>query len=399
VQAGVMWNVVFNPLEAGPIAPVIRGNPWDLNQQPVSDDWVYVIFDWDNIFSALMLSLDAKEIAYSALIQVIRSKTAAGFIPNSAASTHKAPHSQPPVGSKVLLELHRRWGDTWIVELLFDDLLDWNTWREAERTLPPLNLTCLGGSVMQQARFESGLDNSPMYDDWPGDFVDGRMQLYDVGTSSLHAMDSAALAELAKILGRPEAARLSAQAERLTARIVEHLWDDVSGAYVNRFRNGSFHRRVSPTSFYALLTGGPSDEQAAAMVTGWLTNKTRFCVSPTGDSAGNSDTCYWGLPSISADDRAFPALGYWRGYVWAPMAMLTYWGLRAYDHVEVVRNARKALCSQMTQLLLSQWHRHHHVCENFSPHKNATECTGMHFYHWGALAGFISLLEHGFYDE
>ena len=36
-------------------------------------------------------------------------------------------------------------------------------------------------------------------------------------------------------------------------------------------------------------------------------------------------------------------------------------------------------------------------CENFSPWRNATECTGMHFYHWGGLAGFISLLEAGFY--
>ena len=27
VQAGVMWNVVYNPIERV-IAPVIRGNPW-----------------------------------------------------------------------------------------------------------------------------------------------------------------------------------------------------------------------------------------------------------------------------------------------------------------------------------------------------------------------------------
>jgi hypothetical protein len=43
--------------------------------------------------------------------------------------------------------------------------------------------------------------------------------------------------------------------------------------------------------------------------------------------------CYWGLPSISADDPAFPKLGYWRGYVWGPMVQLTYWGLQNYQHV------------------------------------------------------------------
>ena len=67
--------------------------------------------------------------------------------------------------------------------------------------------------------------------------------------------------------------------------------------------------------------------------------------------------------------------------------------------------ARKALVAQHRELFLSQWHAHHHVCENFSPRKfgtvgrtgdNSTECTGMHFYHWGALTGFIGLLEAGF---
>lgn len=30
----------------------------------------YVMFDWDNHFGSLMLSLDAKELGYSSLIQV-----------------------------------------------------------------------------------------------------------------------------------------------------------------------------------------------------------------------------------------------------------------------------------------------------------------------------------------
>lgn len=39
--------------------------------------------DWDNHFGAYMLSLDAKDLGYSALIQVVKSKTAEGFVPNS----------------------------------------------------------------------------------------------------------------------------------------------------------------------------------------------------------------------------------------------------------------------------------------------------------------------------
>ena len=62
--------------------------------------------------------------------------------------------------------------------------------------------------------------------------------------------------------------------------------------------------------------------------------------------------------------------------------MLTYWGLQQYDHVPAVRKARKALCAQMTAMMLNMWRRHRHICENFNPHRNATDCSGTKFYHW-----------------
>ena len=148
------------------------------------------------------------------------------------------------------------------------------------------------------------------------------------------------------------------------------------------------------------------------MIEQWLFNKDRFCIAQEGDFSGLNDTCYWGLPSIQASDPAFPPLGYWRGYVWGPMAQLTYllrttsvdisslslsvsrslflpsllpllllplslsvsvsasvhffachictgrsryWGLKNYDHVPSVRKGRKALVKQMGSLMMSQW--------------------------------------------
>lgn len=60
----------------------------------------------------------------------------------------------------------------WVVEVVFDDLVDWSDWFVRKRLHPPLNLVALGSyndqtaqaGNMQGARFESGLDNSPMYD-------------------------------------------------------------------------------------------------------------------------------------------------------------------------------------------------------------------------------------------
>ena len=153
-----------------------------------------------------------------------------------------------------------------------------------------------------------------------------------------------------------------------------------------------------------------------AMTTHWLLNKTRFCINENYQTE-NEGRCYWGLPSISADDPTFPPLGYWRGYVWyvcfgrklhtknccilhptkrlrallfclprvmghpgldrsicrlpivfcftylvcccvssrGPMAQLTYWSLQQYDHLPVVRSARKAMCKQMTAMFLEQY--------------------------------------------
>ena len=45
------------------------------------------------------------------------------------------------------------------------------------------------------------------------------------------------------------------------------------------------------------------------MVKNWLLSPQHFCISPNGDFKGNSEVCYWGLPSIEASDPAFPALG------------------------------------------------------------------------------------------
>lgn len=125
----------------------------------------YTLFDWDNIFGSFMLgigdSYSAKAAAYSSLIQIVKAKTTAGFVPNANTVTDR---SEPPIGSKVLLELFERHGDRWIVELLFDDLLDWSNWFLQARRLKPLGMIALGSVAgMDMARLESGCDDSPMY--------------------------------------------------------------------------------------------------------------------------------------------------------------------------------------------------------------------------------------------
>ena len=52
----------------------------------------------------------------------------------------------------------------------------------------------------------------------------------------------------------------------------------------------------------------------------------------------------------------------------------------------------------MATLMLTQWNRNRYICENFSPARDAAECTGTKFYHWGALLGLIAMEEQGLYN-
>ncbi|CAB9497409.1 Trehalase [Seminavis robusta] len=470
-----MWSTIYNPVENnGLLMPISRTEFWDFRGQSgaATTDWTYIIFDWDTLFASLLAGLGSKGIAYSNLFQVVKSKAAAGFIPNIAAGGFKSQdRTEPMIGAKVTLELYRKYKDKWPVEVVFDDLLDWNNWSLAKRSLPPLGLialgsheesfqptihnrgqsavstsqrqlgtllksnnthtkrngakTSLGDDGMASARDESGMDNSPMYD---GDFWNDTlhvMNLYDVGMSSLFAQEAYSLAELAEAIGKdPKLVQmLRKRGDTIRDKIQTELWDESQQAFVNRFTNGTFYRRVSPTSFYPMMAGAATQEQVESMVGAWLLNSSRFCIAPNGDFDGNDPKgCYWGLPSISADDPAFMAGdNYWRGYVWGPLVQLVHWSLqypeRHLAHLDVKDGnekrtakgsmeepnwdlARKALCKQMEAMMMNQWNRHRDICENFHPSlegDGAKDCTGTKFYHWGALAGLVGLVEDGYW--
>jgi putative isomerase len=103
------------------------------------------------------------------------------------------------------------------------------------------------------------------------------------------------LTALATAIGRTDTATaLKARADSQRMLINDHLWDEKGGIYTNLFWNESFYRRISPTSFYAMMAGAATDEQATSMMNNWLHSPDHFCIAPNGDYAGNKDTCYWG---------------------------------------------------------------------------------------------------------
>eukprot|EP00455_Lapot_gusevi_P054340 TRINITY_DN8690_c0_g1_i7.p1 TRINITY_DN8690_c0_g1~~TRINITY_DN8690_c0_g1_i7.p1 ORF type:complete len:822 (+),score=158.05 TRINITY_DN8690_c0_g1_i7:87-2552(+) len=419
------WNTIFNPLE-GLITPVSRG--WDFGAG-------YVLFEWDNFFGAWMLGLDNKELAYSNIIQVVKSRTVAGLIPNwSSGSQASTDRTEPPVGAQALAALFHKYHEEWLVDLLWGDLVAWNDWFWNTRTLmssQPLSGVILGSTPttpgtndLNSAKLESGLDNSPLYDTPAVDYntTTHLMNVYDIGMSALYAADTLALSRLLSELSNPPTAVIQKLESRYTAMVDSIrtlLREPTTQLYINRHYGNStdFVFRVAPTSFYVLLAEFVPVSEAEALVTGYLTNSSWFCVQPAASPAyqrqvlsvsqpmsemgSTSPQCPFAMPSISRNDVSFADDDYWRGRIWAPMNFLVHQGLAKYgNQSSIIQAARQGLCEQALNLLLNEWRMFGHVHENYEAN-TGTGCNhggSDPFYHWGALNGFISLLEAGLYS-
>ncbi len=392
MECALAWDTIYDAKNDRVISPVSR--LWSL------DSGGYVLFCWDTFFAGFMGSLGSRELAYSNLREILREGDTLGFVPNYAYATGQlsCDRSQPPVGSKMLLETYRRLREKWIVEEMYPDLFKWNTWFRDNRSAESGAL-CWGsnpipvlyGNVWEYehhgvngsfgAALESGLDNSPMYDDIPFDKEKHILMLEDVGLTGLFIMDCKALIELAKEIGRNEdIPELKARIARAEAGL-EQLWDEENGFYYNRRTDtGEFSRRISPCNFYALFSDSVSPERARRMADSHYYNPEEFY----GD---------WMLPSIARNDPAFNDQNYWRGRVWAPLNFLVYLALLNTDLDDV----REDLARKSTTIFMKEWTEHRHVHENYNSitGEGCDVNNSDKFYHWGALLTVIALAEKG----
>jgi putative isomerase len=388
LQTVLAWNTIYDPGNDRVISPVSRA--WS------AGGWV--LFEWDTYFAAYMLSLDCKELAYANAIAITSEITDKGFVPNNSQPGIKSlDRSEPPVGAFVIKEIYKKYRDLWFLKEVFDKLLRWNRWWAANREIDgylsygsdpydfgeTYHRSYRGIGNLKGAKWESGLDNSPMYDDAVYDRLTHQMLLADVGLVSLYVNDCRSLSEIAAVLGRTEVARELDQRAAKYSAMLETLWDEGSGLYLNRdLLSGEFSPRLSPTLFYSLLAKVPDQKQAERMMTEHFYNPNEF----------------WGefiMPSIARNDPAFKDNHYWRGRIWAPMNFLVYLGLRNYDLPE----ARKDMAERSENLLLRSWLGERHVYENYNAETGRGDDAGSwsdEFYHWGALLGFVSLMDKGY---
>ena len=385
MQTILAWNTMYDAANQRVITPVSR--LWNKG-------WGgFVLFDWDTYFASYMCSLFNKDLAMANAIEITKAITPAGFIPNYQSPFRQTSwdRSQPPIGSTVILNIYKRYPEKWFLTEVYDELLRWNRWWPGNRDVggylcwgsQPVSdtLPTIEAHNLQAAKYESGLDNSPMYDSVPFNPSTNAMQLADVGLMSIYIADCNGLADIADILGKAgDAAELRKRSLSYT-QTLGSMWDDKAGIFLNlRLDTWQKSYRLSPTNFYPMLAKACSQAQAVRMIKEHYYNPAEFYGE-------------YVLPSIARNDPAFKDNDYWRGRIWGPMNFLVYLGMRNYDLAE----ARADLIARSKALLMKTWLTNGTVFENYNAitgeGNDVSNADG--FYHWGALLTFMAFLERG----
>lgn len=387
ITTSMAWNTIYEPRKDRVLSTVSR--TWNIQRGG------YGLFAWDNFFMAYLSAIDHKELAFANVIEHLKDMSEEGFIPNNSQGNGRMSwdRSQPPVGGIVTKEIYKKYPEKWFLEDTFEKLLSWNRWWMKRRYHK--GMLCWGSHNSKNpyndkahnnhlaAVLESGLDDSPMYQEVPFDKEKGILLLHDVGLNSLYVADCESLAEIADVLGKQdEATELRQRAEQIREQI-KTLWSEKDGIFLNRRTdNGEFVKKYSPTLFYALMANAATPEQAEIMMENYFYNPDHF----------------WGeyiMPSISRSDPVFYKQRYWKGAIWAPMNFLTYLSFREYDNL---KKAQSDLSEKSLDLFVSEWKRMNFISENYSAFDGTGDDPRIKshpFYTWGALLGVISFIDEG----
>ncbi|RKN41197.1 MGH1-like glycoside hydrolase domain-containing protein [Streptomyces hoynatensis] len=360
----VTWNTIYAPGPGRVLTPTSRDFV-SARRRGFYGSWA--LHAWDTFFTGLAASFVDRDLARGVFGQILPHADARGMIPNRVSDDRgtTADRSQPPVGALTVLKAYLGGGlsdatrDAALLRETYPALLAWHDWWPRARR-GPHGLLAWGSdpvpgdpesATFDRAARESGLDDSPLYDEAAFDPRTHTMDLADVGLNALHIADAEALARIAGLLGEADTAgRLRAEAEAARRTADALLWDGQAGGYRNLRAAGGHDPHVAPTLLYPLLARLPGPSRARELAARLL--------AP--EALGGSRP----LPSVARNDPAFSAT-YWRGRIWAPMAYLAVEGLRGYGLTE----HSGPIVDALLRLFLQEWRAHSHVRENYPAHE------------------------------
>ena len=354
---------------------------------PVNRDWARPnstppIFMWDNFFDSYLSCFHNPELARDSLahiVDVLRTKGVQGappqrnlIVPIVYSKTVRMLGDEAFMAETfpVMMQFMRFW---------FADRGDGHPWRdgnddgliECGTFLKPGQGMPLS-SIVTEAFDETGYDDSPMYSAGFGyerrglcaegvhyDFERGTLNLTMVGQNCLYVAACRSMAVIAEMIGA-DADRewLLAEAERVSARIRDRLFDPETGIFRNRFFDGEFSPVNTPDLFTPLLAN-VADAGTGDRLRQMLLDPAQFWGDNVVPTVSRDD------PAYCDDDRhgAYWRGNYWRGNVWPPTNYIVYLSVRQAGWTDVAAE----LAAKSRRLFMDDWLPRHHANENYPP--------------------------------
>jgi hypothetical protein len=393
ITNNIFWMTLYQPGKHRLYTPA--GRKW-LFPKPDKTQDHWTIFEWDSFFNALEASVESFAHASSIIRSVLETQYPNGNIPNWRGQFGGTPdRSQPPVGAYAILKIFQKSGDMDLLQYSYPYLKKWHSFWKAKKPNGQTRRDGNGDGLLEwgsdaelvgervpaweenasgesRAKWESGQDDLPSWDDVPYSPETGTLTMNCLDLNSLYALDAWCLAQMANILNiRADHEIYLKEYEEMKALINLLLWNEREGFYFDRHWDGQFSPRKAASNFYPLLAQIPDEKRALRMLRHLLNPKE-----------------YWGdyiVPSISRDDPAFKDQQYWRGTIWPPTNYLIYQGLKAYGFDAIASE----FATKSSELFLRTWKNLQLCPENFD--SRSGEAGGERYQSWGPLFALIAL--------
>lgn len=401
-------------IDVGILAPVYWNLSWDSRRRqfclPPSKSWVAMMekvmetggqgegplfFHQATAFAALSLAPFDLQLAQELLLGLISHQRKDGSIPHLVVGDRKSSLVNPPV---LFLAVMRVWlygQNTKFLREIFPVLVRYYDYLRDHRRgsgayrlawgAPAEDRQCPGLTGKLGAVYESGMDDSPAWDEAEYRTDTGTLDLDAVGLTSLVALAAQIMQKLAAPAGEPRMETRFAEDYKLYRRtLLGDFYDSSRGIFCNRFADGRFSAVVTPENLYPLLSGRLGRD--------WLTGSLELLDDE--QMLGHDHP----IPSLMRSHPAYDPDGdHWRGRIWPPLNYLVHLALQTQG----LERQAFALAERSFSLFQLEFEDHGHVHENYSAltgrgaPRPGVYARSAPLYSWGNLMGLM-LLEHVF---
>ncbi|UCH35542.1 MAG: hypothetical protein JSV65_04100 [Armatimonadota bacterium] len=281
--------------------------------------WMWL---WDTAFQSFGYARLDAALARETLLAALSKVRDDGFLPHRMTpdAAGDSDITQPPVLGWAVWSLHQLEPDRDFLERAYEPLSKYLKWDLGNRDRDG------DGLLEWAASDESGMDNSPRFDDG--------VRSAAVDLNAFAAAEAGFLAEIGAALGRPaDAEAWRAERQRLATAVEAALWCEEDGMYYDRVPGGGFVRVKTCAGFAPMFAGIASAERVSRLVERLIDPAQFWPAFP--------------VPSVALDEPSFTD-DMWRGPTWPSYNYLIVQGLKRYGHDDVAADLAERYLDEVT---------------------------------------------------